>query len=128
MARPSNIDQLEAALRAGATLGDPLTEAQRHKVDAWIIQNPDRFAAIRRASINLTREMIAQVIQRESWQEQAIQSIGTRLQENPRLREKVLGRIRENEGRLLTEERKERIFCVFGIRLGDAKETFRQRV
>jgi hypothetical protein len=127
MARPSNIDQLEAALRAGSVLGDPLTDAQRQKVNTWIIQNPERYAAIRRASVNLAREMVGQVIQRESQREQAIQSISKRLQENPRLREKVIVKIGENEGQLLTQERRERIFCLFGLQLGNAKETLRQR-
>jgi hypothetical protein len=128
MARPSNIDQLEAALRAGAVLGDPLTEPERRKVDAWIIENPERYAAIRRASVNLAREMVAQVIQREGQREEVVRSIGLRLRENPQLREKVMGRISENAGQLLTEDRKERILGIFGIRLGDARETLRQRV
>ena len=128
MASPSNIDQLEAALRAGSVVGEPLTDEQREKVDAWINQNPERYAAIREDSVNLAREMVGQILRKEDQLQETVESIGKRLEENPQLRETVLSRIRENEERLLTYERKSRIFQTFGIKFGVTHETIKHRI
>jgi len=128
MAGSSTLDRLEQALRAGQVSHDSLTDAQRTKVDAWITQNPERYVAIQSAGTNLVRETIAQLIQRESHREAAVQNITRRLQENPELRAKVVSRISENAHHLLTPDRKERLFRVFGVQLDKMQESLRQRV
>lgn len=128
MANRSNIDQLEASLRAGAVSSDPLTDADREKVDAWIEQNPERYAAIRDDSVNLAREMVGQILRKEDQLQETVQSISKRLEENPKLRETVLNKVRDNEERLLTYDRKSRIFQTFGIKFGITHETIKHRV
>jgi hypothetical protein len=128
MANPSNIDQLEASLRAGAVPGDPLMDADREKVDAWIEQNPERYATIRDDSVNLAREMVGQILRKEDQLQETVQSISKRLEENPKLRERVLNKVRDNEERLLTYDRKSRIFQTFGIKFGITHETIKHRV
>lgn len=57
-----------------------------------------------------------------------VESIIARLDESPELKAKVMATVRENEARLLTVERKERVFQVFGIELKRTEESVRHRL
>jgi predicted thioredoxin/glutaredoxin len=129
MAKPSNIDQLEAALRAGQPTAQSAAEdqAQAQKIDTWISENPDRYIAMQEASQKMTRAMVVQAMQTQGDLAEIVEAIRQRLAGNPELREKVAEKIRDKQDELLTQERKNRIFRVFGIHFEQSHETIRQR-